>query len=797
MDINVKSSISPATQPIQTTSVGRPDGSNLFTNRNTDQLSESTGEPLQYRNQEAHNPQLNQPGNVSRNPQTQSEEAANANITNEYEATVLAAINEKVTDKEALQKLVTAFISGKENELQDETLLETLSQIMADSREEVNKANKRDSNAPIPRKKESTDANGEIFKEHAVKEQMKNYPELFVNGKLTDKGNQMLRAIMTGNLGGDAQAQKINNAANAALGFIPTINADSFDARIGVEFEQAFKDQIASLPQDQQKKMEYLFNMDPSNPEVKAFIDKATAQIQSKWGADVNIAKESLSYNFKINGEYQLALDTKIKQLSPQLSNANIEHIKNYLIAKQNGQEFQITDNLKAIADKAHAAALSDVQSLYGVPKSWVPDGSINLATFLGTPIGKAYQAANDQILATEARINSLPEGPEKSKYIELLKVISQALSDLKEMLFQTAAADAAQSANMSRVQVELVKDKADKMKAVAEARETERKQEQEIAQKEAEQAKKQEWMGPLMIAAGALLSLVAVVVTAITFGATAGLIALAITVVILVLTLAPGGTDEKTGASRSAMDFIMSELNKGIDSLSTALFGADTVGAQVFGTFFRMFLIVNAVAVAVASGQVAILAPLLITFVMESGFIQRMMEDCCKATGAEKPPEYVAMIVNAVIVVGIVAASIKCGGKGADKFAKLDKMLGLTKASAALKSVGGMQAVQGTIIGIETVNVGLQAGVQIAQAEAQFKMAELKESLAKKILDTSEAEAKIEEITAMIKMLQKIIDAMFGQIQDLTDWAAETGRQMDQRWADKTELLTNLNSAQ
>lgn len=829
MNVNT-STASQVSQSAPAEAASRPDGANLFNNRNVDQLKQYAGEPLEYDGQEAHNPKINKPGNVPKNTAMQNEEISDAALAREYENAVLAGIKERVADKTMAQNLAKAFLSGQEPP--DEALAEQLALLMNETREEVNEAHKRKKDEPIPKSKNKEGAVVQNFKEGSVKEQMKNYPDLFVNGKLTDKGYQTLRKIMTGNIEGDAQAAEINKAANKELGFTPKLEPHLFQAKIGAEFEQAFQDQIANLPEDQQKKMEYLFNNDPEHPDVKGLVDKAVAEIQGKWGADVQIVKENLSFNFKLNGEYQFTLDQQIKKLNPELSQSDIAQIKNYLIAKQNGKDFQISGALKAIGDKAEATALASVQALYGAPKSWAPDNSITLATFLNTPQGKMFAAVSDQIAASEARINSLPAGPEKSAIANLIKIISRALSELKEMLFQIAAKDAASSSEMSRAQVSLVEDKVDKMKAVQSAKEKEKAKQDEIAKKEAEQADKQKWMGPLMIAAGALLSIVAVVATALTFGATAGLIALAITVVILILTLSPSGTSDEQGKSISVMSYLMNGLNKGIDSMSEAIFGEDSVGAQIFGTLTRVALIAAAVAASAASGNFAIVAPLLMTFIMESGFIERMVNDIAKASGNEEPPAWVAAIVSGVVILTIIVAMICCkgggGSKAADKAAKTAKgakgaaNTGKFAAGAAkIKEAGraAKESIKASKAGqnfarakesynaskglqissdvVEGIAVGTQVGVTFLQANTEFQLAQLKEDMAERIRETSDAESEIAEIEAMIKMLQKVIDSLFGNVEEMTEWAKETGKQMDQRWADKTELMTNLNAAQ
>lgn len=794
--MHVNSNITPLNQTYTAQSVARPDGATLFNNLGTDIQSKYSGEPLTYRNQEAHNPKLNLPQDIPKNPPMQDDSPSDAQLINEYQAAVAAGIKEKVADKQQAAQLTQAFFAKDDGSIENEGLRDMLRQIMSESREEVNAKYKKDADEPIPQDDDSAgQAAAQSMKEAEVKNQMKNYPDLYVNGKLSDKGNRLLYAIMTGGAKGDAQAEAITKAVDAKLGVSVPVDADYFNAKIGVEFEAAFQKQISGLPADQQKKMEYLFNMDPSNPDVKAFIDKATAEIQAKWGSNVSIVTENLSFTYQINGEYQLSLDKNIKTLGPQLFQNDIAAIKNYL----NGGKGEISPELKAIADKAQAQTMLHMQNDFGVPKTWTPDPSINFNTFANTRQAQAYFALNDQIAASQVRLNSLPHGPERNSMASFLKKISDALTGLKEMLFQTATADASSSQQMSRAQLSLVKDKAEKAKAAQIASEAERKAAGEVAQKEAENAKKQEWMQPLMIVAGVLLSIVAVVVTAITFGAAAGLITLAIAVVILIMTLVPSGEVDGKGKPLTLMNSTMNALNKGIDEITTAMFGKDTVASQILGTLLRVAIIV--VAIVISRGNLAMVAPLLITFIMESGFIERSMNDLAKASGNEKPPEWAAAIVNAVIMVAIIAAAIKTGNSGAmaDKFAKLDKILGnsFVRATAAIKGAAGVAKLNVVMKVSEGLGVTAQSAVLGVRANMEIEMAGVKNTLAKRIRESAITQSKVEEIEVMIKMLQKIIDSMFGQISDLTEWAEQTGSQMDQRWADKTELLTNLNSAQ
>lgn len=810
VNINTSSSIN---QTYSGNTVQRPDGARLFNNLAADNQSQYTGEPLAYRNQEAHNPQLNIPQDVPKNAPMQDDAPTMAELMKEYQAAVLAGINSKSADKQQASKLSDVFFSRDDTSL-DDSSLELLRDIMRDSQKEVNEKNKRNADDPIPEDASSREAS-QSMKENAIKNEMKNYPDLFVNGKLSDKGNRLLHAMMTGKSEGDPQAEAIMKTVSEKIGFTPVVDASYFDAKIGMEFEEAFKAQIANLPPDQQKKMEYLFNMDPSNPDVKAFIDKATAQIQGKWGADVNIVTENLSFTYQLNGEYQLQLDKSIKELNPQLFQDEINAIKNYLSTGKG----EISPELKALADKAYAATMTFMQNTQGVPKTWTPDPSINFNTFANTFQAKAYFALNDQIVASQARLNALPNGPEKNQVAQLLKIISQALSELKQMLFQTAAEDAAGSAQMSRAQVDLVKDKTSKAKAVQSARETERKAQEEVDRKEAENAKKNEWLQPLMIAAGAILAAISIVITALTCGAAAVIAAVLITALIFALTYIPSGEVDAKGNSISTMSYIMNGINKAVDSLVTEICGKDSLAAQLLGAALRAVIIT--VAILVSRGNMAILAPLLITFIIESGFVQKILTGLLSSVVNKDDPgfTYAAAAINALLMIGIVVAAARSGGAAAAKFAKLDKLFHLEKATAWLKGVGssaakatgeaaksaksaisnitGRQVVQTGLLAAETAAVGMQIAVTGIQAKNEFELADIQYKLAKVMRDSAGAENKIEELEVMIKMLQKVIDSMFGQINDMMEWAQDTGKQVDQRWADKTELMTNLNSAQ
>lgn len=798
MDINIDTSRT--NQPTNVDRITVPKGATLLRNSYADTTESATGQPPKY-NTTAYNPVLSTPTPVDKKVPVQTEGPPSEDqLAAEYEKAVLAGIKEKVADKAHAETMQRAFLTKDTAAAKSDTIL---AQIMQESQEHVNLYNKRAKDAPIPRPKEKLNEMGRAYKEAEVIKELKKYPELF-NGEITNKGYQTLRNIMTGNTKGDPQAEAISTAANNYLGMDPGVDADAFNAKIGVEYEAAFQAQIAGLSPQEQKRMEYLFNMDPSNPEVKGFIDAANAQIEGKWGAGVVIVTENVTFNFQVNGEYQLSLDTTIKKLGPQLTQNEITAIKNYLIAKQNGQPSEISEPLKTIADKAHATALADVQLLYGVPKNWSPDTSINLHSILGTKQGQAYQALSDQLIATQARIDTLPPSPEKTKVAELLKIISQALTDLKQMLFSNAAADSSQSAELSRAQLSLIKDKADQAKAVQAAREKERVANENAAAKAKEQDDKSKIMGPVMIAVGAILTVLAVVVTAVSFGATAGLIALAIAVLIICLTYIPSGKTDEQGKSKSCMNALFEGVNQAIDFIATG--GTDNPQLKAsIGTSIRVVLILGAIIGGCASGQMTLLAPLIVTFITESGFIQKMMTDIVKATGAEEPPAWVATLVNAILVLTVVVAAVFAKSGNGQSFAKMDKALGLTKVSAGLKSLGGVaqgaQTMSSTskmaimMKATNVINTGLQVTSSVITAVGEFEMADLKKQIAKAIRETASAEAKMEEIEAMIKMLQKVIDAIYGQINEVTEWAKTTGQQMDQRWADKTELLSDLTS--
>lgn len=638
----------------------------------------------------------------------------------------------------------------------------------------------------------------QLQKDENVKSELMRNPEYSVNGQFTNKGNKLYYAIMTGNTKGNPEAEAVMKAVTAKLGFEPPVDPAYINAKVGGDYEDAFLDLLKNLSPEEQKRMQYLFNMDPSNPDVKALIDKATAQMKAKWGDNVTLVTEKLTYSYKINGEYQFSLDESIKQMGPDLTQDQINQIKNYLTASPKPE---ISPEMKAIAEKANAAAIANVQALYGVPKSWVPDPSITLAALTNSPQGKAFLALSDQMTVATNLIAKLPASPEKLRLQDTLKMISKALSELREMLAIISAKDASESGDYSRAQIGLVQDKTNKMKDIQAKREAERAQQAEVAKKEAEQAKKNEWMQPLMIAAAVVLSVIAVVATAVTFGATAGLIALAITVLILVLTLVPSGQVDDKGKSLSLMGYMMDKLNKGIESLAGMIAEALPPGPgrealkQIIAMALRIAILV--VAVIVSRGNLSVVAPLLLTFIVESGFIQKILEDTWKLCGGDKPPEWLAAAITAAIVVTIVLAIVlgKGGSGSLTKVGQLEKSGGtLAKISTALKA--GSKTQVALQVG-EGLAVGAQIAVNSYKAHTEFQMADLQKELAKRVRDTSDAESKIAGIEEMIKLLQKVIDSLFGQIQDLTDWSQETGRQMDQRWADKTELMTNLNAAQ
>lgn len=479
------------------------------------------------------------------------------------------------------------------------------------------------------------------------------------------------------------------------------------------------------------------------------------------------------------NGAYRDTVLTKMMDYwngeGQSLSKDDMNKIANWFV---NPNDPSIPDNLKAIAQKIQQEAIAEIKGTYNLPGVWEP-GLINNFAFANSPMHKAFMEIDGQLKLAVETIGKFPE-PQRGVYMSFLKQVSSMLQMLKDSLYELEATDAARAKELEGSKLSQTMDK------IA--------QQKEANKKDLEQRQKAEKWGILAKIFEPIMKFVTMVFAVVQFMTT--LLMTAATAMLPPMLLATGPLLAAAGTAAALAICAFVDSCGGKLGLADKLFAAiDTACNNNPALAGIMKFAVMCAVVAAAGGATAMdLGP---TLFEKCGVMQAIIK---AAGGDEQAQQLGAMImaiilgIAAAIIAAVATAGASAAGSGANIAGQIAQSVPKAVNAVIQPLLKTLEASFGSIEkalkffqnSIEIFTKLMQGTGQMAQAIIMKRVIEIK----------GENDAKMEIISAMIKMVQKVLDGFLDSLQGHVDFVGSVNNTMKKNWDQMSQALTGLTQA-
>ena len=191
------------------------------------------------------------------------------------------------------------------------------------------------------------------------------------------------------------------------------------------------------------------------------------------------VSKGSFSRSANINGQFQLKFMELLNALSPSQKAEVMKAISDPMNSS-------ISEETKQLLNELFNQAATSVRQQFGLPDDWFPTTSALRGV---TDISSAHRAAANSIMDLESEValaityvEQWPNSPTKAMLLNVLKIVSEAISELKEQLAIVMQKDAELATKLGEAQLDAallkvhtnlsklqeIKDKQAKMQALA-----------------------------------------------------------------------------------------------------------------------------------------------------------------------------------------------------------------------------------------------------------------------------------------------------------------------------------------
>lgn len=678
--------------------------------------------------------------------------------------------------------------------------------------------------------------------------------------------------------------EQMSDAWGIPPGYVPKVDNGKFNAEVEVAFEDAFKQvleagdfqdlaqAVGMSEEDIYGALEFL-NDNPdlveqmkgdnsllgkmlgldSQEKFKKILQKlsqlqgqAMSQISSQYGVPSNFKMGKGDYSIMLQGRFLQMFEQNLKNQDPPLTKEQIADVRAALSDPLNPN---ITKQTKALIQKIYSQSLGQMRELYNVPVGWT--APVAALSSINTPAANIKMASagieqvEEGLTLLAKQVNGMADGPEKSIFINVLKMVADAIAHLKERIAYLQIMDGDVSKKLSIAQrdqglykTELQMDKI-----------------KEAAEKKAKMAT-MKWLGPLI---KVIMLIIMVVLLLVLAGPVMGPLLAAVFTAATIQDIATGG---KQNFITDSFKAIMKNLPEPLNMIVAILI---------------------IIVIAMMAGGLAGIMVFLDLFFSHSQVIQNFVKMCGGDKMAQEITNMVCQIVTEIVVM-IVLMVLTGGAAGAvmmgqiaakisttmartlelvasflDKFGKVGKMLAeslmtivkeldefarattvATKAlEAANKEVAALEKSYKTAFklakstgDVEHINAaakmldqlkyakGIQEGLksalltssgmtllttvvnnvmlgtsllnganQLNQARISFIRAQLDIAL-------GELDAEIAQLEALLKMLRKLLDMLLSGIQSLGDWMKELGDIQNKMYKDLSETTTMIAGA-
>lgn len=398
----------------------------------------------------------------------------------------------------------------------------------------------------------------------------------------------------------------------------------------------------------------------------------------------------------------------------------------------------------------------------------------------------------------------SMPDGPDKMRFMDFLKVVQDALNDFQQLLRELQLNDSKGAKDRSQAQLE----------ASLQKIENQREQQAEMAKKSDEAAKKAKIMGPLAVLFAFLLAIVLFLL-------------LVVFLAVVMMTLPPLGmlvmtliaaefvdqcataAGKKPFAIQAIANLVMSFVEALVDSWNTTVGGtpeaAKSAKAALKTVMVAVVMVVStlvAPGVILFGGVTALLSFLSASHVVKDAAMANGMEE----EEATKVEMYVGIVVGVVYAIAAIAVAfvLPVGGAAtavtsAIKNAARQAAQLVTQAIAsfismtdkvAAKTARVLQSIFKTLMNPELWMSVTGLGLQTTNAVTTYNYQHILADIA---LIQGKMDADIELKDATIQMLKKMIKQLLDGLNGIGDDIAAVGQSLKKTHASVSQISSDI----
>jgi len=595
----------------------------------------------------------------------------------------------------------------------------------------------------------------------------------------------------------------------------PQPDNTDFNAKIVAAFDEAFENtlqnQVPPLTETQKGLLKFMFyNPETSFPGSKELEEMLhTMQLNT-----LNALKSSLGlppgvqpqpatqyFNSVLSSAYQVALKEVMTEflgsIKPPMNKKDQELLERAL---ENPDDPSVPDEIKQIAAMLQGKGITSVKQKYNLPSVWSPS-TLQMKNIPNNPATTLVQNGvnylNDFASAATSNVLLLPASPEKNAILDFLKIINDALSNLKQFLYQMTSVDSAISKKITSAKME---DQQQKMKFFQQAQEAAEHASSSGGKGGGKSTGTQKFLSIFMKIIIPVVMVATLVITAAIAIATCEtgvgpVVTLAIGISIMAALTALMIADSQTHCISKFFDVVSEVVSDILPSW------VPTPVADLIDITVKVTIILGVLAVCCIEPAALLTVGLGFGMqaLMDSGIVQETIAAC---GGNQQAQVIGSMVVGAVLAITIGVLTLAAGGKGfitgfskvGEESAELSQAASVTE-KVTVEGVKDSETMAATVKESETEESVLTENVTTTEHAAQDSTAQVKTVVAQEktfkdkikeifqeaVQNTKEANVFIEKIAARAKDQFKFIDKVgahameqYKFLEKLAGWAKE-----------------------
>ncbi len=588
-------------------------------------------------------------------------------------------------------------------------------------------------------------------------------------------------------------------------------------ANYDLMFEEALAKyaQENNLTQEQINRATYLHY----HPEAEGYDDAAGIKneietnvlktLRSQYSLPLNfeVKSSALSYDSVVNGDFRFVFQDLLTNQQPPLTKEQLDAIN---AALANPNDPNITAKTKALIEKLKNEAIGIIKQKYSLPVNWTPSVDLKPLSLAFSTTWNSLQFAQEGLDELNQVVIQMKDSSEKSILMNILALISKALTDLKLLLYRIQSVDAGIARKMSEAETEANLHRAEKQTEEEKDMNAKRKEMEKKQKKAKVMSKVMKILGPVILALTVALAILS----------GGSLAFLAVTLIVGMFLLTDAIYTSAKGSEKTLLAQGFEQLNKALMEIA-----GDDEGKKAGAMILQWLVVIVAI--------VATRNPALVPIVFSQTSI--VANSVKAANGEDKTAQYAQMAADILVAILSGGMAIKCiakrpgklgrlitgkakdagktgvevaGKAGKDAVAKAASkseielvkkaMDGSKKAWAELfakysaKKIGKFLRERGLIMGQQMIATGTGAtgaAKGFIQAQTHFMQAEL-------TLQRGDLDAFLVEIQQLVKLLRKLIDKLLSGLGDIAEDNKSIDDLLSGYWGSKSDAITKISMA-